>query len=744
VKASKSKTYKDHFDLTSNSKWLEGVQTAKNLVNELQTVDQTKTRKLLYDLLYRTLYADGIQLTQTLIKSGPEPDAQKLKSIILDLSSKNNFEDKWIVEIQNLLEKNYPDKMQKIPGVYKRIFSHLGELFGKLNIDLKPIYNACPRTTLELLGYDVGNSYQDFENVFNSFKELYKQKVGKLSANQIPLNLEIDQFFNYFDKDEEAKKFLKETRKLSLAAVKANITRRCFIITQNPDSKYDDIEGKQHHYNSHVPNRKNFQDGVQVIVQSKDNNKVVFLGHAKIENITSKDTTDANGKPLTEFYAKFKNYIKFDPPKPRTEEILAKMKELPQYGNMPPSILPITPSLFKLITGQTIDDFEEMPQVKTIPMENYYALLKKKKQLIFYGPPGTGKTYTAKILAGFVTQKNSSTPTLTFREAAIKILKDEGKPMHYEEITKRALDQNLVQTKGETPEFTMLKEMSKEIQHLGDTATFTRTDKGTYGLNPNIDIELELHWNKNTGTNHKFIRSATFHQSYSYEEFIEGLRPQSINKQVVYNIEPGIFKMLCEEAKADPNNDYVLLIDEINRGNISKIFGELITLIENDKRGDVLQLAYSKEDFSVPENLYIIGTMNTADRSLVQIDAALRRRFAFCELMPKSELLDQKIEGISLRDLLDELNKRIVEAGLREKQIGHSYLLDIKDLENLQFVFANEIVPLLQDYFFDDYKKFEEDILSSDFIDSEKMIIKDDWKRDPGVFLESLKNTFQL
>ena len=136
--------------------------------------------------------------------------------------------------------------------------------------------------------------------------------------------------------------------------------------------------------------------------------------------------------------------------------------------------------------------------------------------------------------------------------------------------------------------------------------------------------------------------------------------------------------------------------------------------------------------------------MNTADRSLVQIDAALRRRFAFCELMPKSELLDQQIEGISLRALLDEMNKRIVEAGLREKQIGHSYLLDVKDLENLQFVFANEIVPLLQDYFFDDYKKLEEDILSSDFIDSEKMIIKHDWKQDPQKFLESLKNTFQL
>jgi len=153
-------------------------------------------------------------------------------------------------------------------------------------------------------------------------------------------------------------------------------------------------------------------------------------------------------------------------------------------------------------------------------------------------------------------------------------------------------------------------------------------------------------------------------------------------------------------AAADPENKYVLLIDEINRGNISKIFGESISLIEKDKRGTLnLQLAYSKDAFTVPENVYIIGTMNTADRSLIQIDAALRRRFAFYELMPKPELLTEVIEGISLQKLLEEINKRITEAGLREKQVGHSYLMDIQNLEDLQFAFANEIVPLLQDYF---------------------------------------------
>ena len=284
--------------------------------------------------------------------------------------------------------------------------------------------------------------------------------------------------------------------------------------------------------------------------------------------------------------------------------------------------------------------------------------------------------------------------------------------------------------------------MSYDIQKNGDTSIFKKTDKGTYSLNPDVDLtELK----ETSSSQHQFIRNVTFHQSYSYEEFIEGIKPHSVDGKVVYVIEPGIFRIICEEASADPENKYVLIIDEINRGNISKIFGELITLIEKDKRGIYnLQLAYSKDSFTIPENIYVIGTMNTADRSLIQIDTALRRRFAFYELMPQSDLLTASIEGISLKKLLEEINKRVIESGLREKQVGHSYLMNITNLEDLQFAFSYEIVPLLQDYFFDDYKKLEEDILSSDFIDSEKMIIKEEWKQNTTIFLESLKNTFQL
>ena len=137
--------------------------------------------------------------------------------------------------------------------------------------------------------------------------------------------------------------------------------------------------------------------------------------------------------------------------------------------------------------------------------------------------------------------------------------------------------------------------------------------------------------------------SVTFHQSYSYEEFIEGIKteviedksdPKLIKRFVDYAVKPGIFKNFCKTAEADPNNKYVMIIDEINRGNISKIFGELITLIEKDKRGIEVILPYSKQPFSIPDNVYVICTMNTADRSIAKLDTALTRRFGRREIMP--------------------------------------------------------------------------------------------------------------
>ena len=216
------------------------------------------------------------------------------------------------------------------------------------------------------------------------------------------------------------------------------------------------------------------------------------------------------------------------------------------------------------------------------------------------------------------------------------------------------------------------------------------------------------------------IKFTTFHQSLSYEEFVEGIRPVLVDKYgndtstahadttVIYRPYSGVFKMLCEKAAKSPRVNFVAIIDEINRGNISRIFGELITLIEESKRGTSVILPYSQTEFSVPPNLYILGTMNTADRSIAMLDIALRRRFHFIEMMPEPSLLG-KFDGIDLCELLTAINERIEYYYDREHAIGHAYFMNnngcIKNIYELREVFLTKIIPLLQEYFFDDYER---------------------------------------
>lgn len=223
-------------------------------------------------------------------------------------------------------------------------------------------------------------------------------------------------------------------------------------------------------------------------------------------------------------------------------------------------------------------------------------------------------------------------------------------------------------------------------------------------------------WKEKKACFDKYIKGGrivftTFHQSMSYEDFVEGIKPDVNNGQIVYSVKSGIFKSLCERAEKDIQNAYVLIIDEINRGNVSQIFGELITLLEEDKRlGNEAELkvkmpySHSQKEFGVPKNLYIIGTMNTADRSVEALDSALRRRFCFTEMMPRPELLTETIDGIALSDVLDIINRRIVVLKDREHQIGHSYFMKVLDVPSLKMVFKNNIIPLLQEYFYGNYE----------------------------------------
>ena len=243
------------------------------------------------------------------------------------------------------------------------------------------------------------------------------------------------------------------------------------------------------------------------------------------------------------------------------------------------------------------------------------------------------------------------------------------------------------------------------------------------------------------------IKFITFHQSYGYEDFIEGIRPylEEDSKDLKYTLHSGIFKDMCRRAKSDKENNYVLIIDEINRGNISKIFGELISLIEPSKRKGEKEemeviLPYSKENFTIPKNLYIIGTMNTADRSIALLDIALRRRFNFIEIMPEYNVL-KEVEDIKVDLLLSSINEKIEFLLDREHTIGHSYFLNISTFEELVKVFKNSIIPLLQEYFYDDFEKIKYIFANNDFITSKNIQRKSIYKINEGALKD--KNNYK-
>ena len=192
--------------------------------------------------------------------------------------------------------------------------------------------------------------------------------------------------------------------------------------------------------------------------------------------------------------------------------------------------------------------------------------------------------------------------------------------------------------------------------------------------------------------------------------------------ELTYKLHDGVFKQISSRATNSPNGErHVLIIDEINRGNIAKIFGELITLIEPSKRlrGEdrtKVTLPYSGDEFGVPSNLYLVGTMNTADRGIALLDTALRRRFDFIEKMPNLRHVDTNMDGVDGQAILKAMNERITARLDREHQIGHTYLIGVKTLDDLAEAFQRRIMPLLQEYFYDDWSKIRTVLGNNPFI----------------------------
>lgn len=283
------------------------------------------------------------------------------------------------------------------------------------------------------------------------------------------------------------------------------------------------------------------------------------------------------------------------------------------------------------------------------------SVLDRKSQVVLYGPPGTGKTFWAERTAN---------------------------------------------------DLASLSAFGKLFEQLTEAEKKTVVGK-----------------NEETG----LVRICCFHPAYGYEDFLEGYRPKTINGNISFELRDGIFKKLCKDAADSPNRQFFLVVDEINRGDIPRIFGELLTTLEKDKRGKRIVLPVSQDLFAVPENIFLIGTMNTADRSISLVDTALRRRFGWVELMPDSSVLkDTSVAGIALKAWLDALNARIREfvgRDARNLQIGHSYLMQggspIRDLATLKRAIRDDIVPLLEEYCYEDFDALS-NILGDQIVDSKE------------------------
>lgn len=410
---------------------------------------------------------------------------------------------------------------------------------------------------------------------------------------------------------------------------------------------------------------------------------------------------------------------------------------------------------------------------------------------IYYGPPGTGKTFTLMQLlrqdyeskAASITAKEWRTQIISEKVAMLKwwegaaaALYDLGGKAKVADIAEHRFIQAITATNGSNrnvrqtlwrtlQNHTVEESTTVKMKKRLSPAVFDKTADSVWQFAGDwqdacvdlITLVDQLKTGQQDEATVQRYSFVTFHQSYGYEEFVEGLRPVLNSDveagEVAYEIRHGAFKELCRKARQAPDQRFAMVIDEINRGNISKIFGELITLIEPDKRDPQdggktpieLTLAYSGEKFSVPANVDIIGTMNTADRSLALLDTALRRRFDFVPLLPDTRAVKVPDEPYSaplaglvvstsagkvdVRQMLERINERIEALYDRDHCIGHAYFTHLwgqtdgaRRFEALTDTFRNRVLPLLEEYFFEDWRKI-------------RLVLGDNQKPDAAQFI---------
>ncbi len=661
-----------------------------------------------------------------------------------------------------------------------------------------------------ILGYGIVESDYYFDENRNEYKNV--RKVNWIKKEEINLssndfnNLEVKKLpIKTLTNITKYKDYLDYLKTILGIEEKENNNKKGFILTWNPLKwNWEELEQAKNEIKTNgyfiiewssrnTKIKKN--DIVFLLRQGKEPKGIVGFGIADTDVYPDKNW-NSEGKSEICYYLK----VKFETLLNADKEEILLTKDLNNHSLLSQVNWNTQSSGLSLKDNQ----LEELQSIWSDFMNKKENNRKSKYPLnqIFYGAPGTGKTYRARKTINeilkeqieYLNQRKIGNEENKYIEIlrdlawyeviAIALYRnDKDKKYKVKEILETPEIKAYIKTKtsqkvnnaiwGQLQIHTTKESKTVNYVNRSEPPLFNKTENSLWYLTDEgikyIEEEhletLDKFKAEKIYTEKDFYEFITFHQSYSYEEFVEGIKPKIDEeaKNISYTLEKGIFRKIADKALNDPDNKYVLVIDEINRGNISKILGELITLIEEDKRiynkNELkITLPYSKDEFGVPFNLYIIGTMNTSDRSIASIDIALRRRFKFIEIMPDLEQIPENVEGIALRRIIETLNQKITVLLDRDHQIGHSYFMkkeEDKDItiEELKDIWFDQIIPLLNEYFYEEWEDKLEKLLGDDFIkkisvkyknlNEDHIIYNFKDKKEIGNFVEAMNNLSQ-
>lgn len=671
-------------------------------------------------------------------------------------------------DIESRVEKMLKDKAYRLFGIADSMIS---ELIAQVFPEKYVIYNSRSREALRLLNIkieikDTGSQVDElfsFNEQIKGFRDEYLEVVG--SKTDVPINLELDQFFSFiYENYSDSTSIEAESdKKINHWIIAPGATAEFWSDWLDHEhislgwgkvgdlSKFSTLEEIRKRYDDVFKPEKNPTNDTLALydfIHTMKEGDIVFVksGVKKLLGV---------GRIISNYY--------FMPEKDHANARKVVWLSTGEWQLEDEDRFPV-----KALTSISNNDFiqrllnlakinnDEKSSGNHMTKENFRPF---SKNTILFGPPGTGKTHELRRLQKKYIGRKEKTEdrlkefisNLNWWEVIAVTLADIGKEVSVAElqehkfIKEKVSQSKLDRARPSNVLWSNLQSHSSEDSKTVNVAKkhgvliFDKTSDAKWHLVDNwkeqvneLSVEFEQYKKgQYKASNDKRFAFVTFHQSYSYEDFIEGIRPKldEESTEVEYEIKKGVFREICELAENHPDEEFAIFIDEINRGNISKIFGELITLIETDKRisasdpskGMRVTLPYSRIEFGVPENLYIIGTMNSVDRSVALVDMALRRRFEFQSVRPKVERVDENrnIKEVDLKKIFQNLNNKITVLLGNEYVIGHSYFMNenVKDLMTFKSTWFNKILPLLQEYFFDDWKKIK--ALVKEFVNEE-------------------------